>query len=335
MQQTLHPRAAQHRRYWRRRQYEMSELRPGVMSSQRVRADRPMWLDYYPWVPGTIGEKMVFAELARRRITFYFGGYWGDMPFTDEVYEHYRPDFILPEYRIIIEVFGHYWHTIPGQSDRDARKAAMYEASGYRHYFLWDYELFRAGAGAAIDAAIPELRRAQVRTGQIFVSDRPFDPTAALRARARRPAKVVRTKMIGPGPWKRPQVPLSIRELHLRPPKKTREERTPGFAGLPERYKSQMRQYSIEWRNYIKKLGAFFEKYGDRARKKYPKEYRYWLRWREWWTKWQEAMFISPGFTEWMAQLSEYFARYPSARYYYASEYYRWLMWRRVGYRRL
>lgn len=360
----LHPRQVSYQRFWERQKALYKRLPPGVISSYRPRADRPLWADYYPWAVGTVAEKMVFSELAKRGISFFFGGYWGDVPFTEDVYEHYRPDFVLPEYRIVIEVYGYYWHHVPGAAERDARKAIMYTASGYRYVWLWDYEIYD-GVAAAINAKIPELRTPPIKTGHIFIGERPQDPRASLRAQRRSKPIVVRTRPRRPGAPRLVPPRAAWRPL-LKPPKRTPTKLEPGFAGFPESYLAKLREYGKEWKEYMDKLEEYFTtepkpvrywvctQFGYRPAEGdwvcvkghyetytppppssvYPKQYKYWLRWRNYWNRWQMAMEQTPDWIEYIHGLGSYFHRFPEARYYYLSEYYRWLSWRRMGYRR-
>ena len=329
----LHPRIAEHQRYWQRRRDALRRLAPGILSSRRAMTDRPFWVDYYPWAPGTIPEKMVFAELARRQITFFFAPYWGDMPLTQDVYEHYRPDFVLPEYRIVIEVFGAYWHTLEGQAEKDAQKAMMYEASGYHHYVLWDYQIF-ASVAEAVDT-IPELVNPSVRTGHIYVSDRPFDPRSSLQAQRTRGPKVIRLKVRGPSPAARVRKPLSVRKPHLHAPRRPKPSTGPGFHGLGDDYLKEIRGYSEEWKGYVEQLGDFFDEYGARAQKAYGEQYTYWLQWKEYWTRWQKVMTLSQDYRDWIDELGRYFRMHPESKWWREEEYYAWLAWRSVDYRTL
>lgn len=271
---------------------------------------------------------MVFSELALRGVSFFFGPYWGDMPFTQGWgnYERYRPDFILPEYRIIIEVYGHYWHTQTGSLRRDTTRAMMYTAAGYKYYYLWESAIF-AGATEALNL-IPELVNPSIRTGMIFLSDRPFDPTAGLRAARRKFPKVIRLKT-GPRGGA-----ISAYKPRLRAPKRLGTGRGPGFKGLPEEKRIELGQYGQEWKAYVKGLGTYFTKYPS-AQKVYKKQYRYYLRWRDFWDKWQMAMVTTPQWREYIEALGGYFGRWPAAKRMYTEEYYRWVSWRRMYYRRL
>ena len=171
-----------YRRYWDRVKERREKLR-GATATAWNASTFPFFIDYWMNIPATIPEKLVFAELVQREVGFYFSWYIGDIPFT-WVHERYRPDFILPDYRIIIEVYGVYWHTRPGMFEYDANRAGLLTAMGYKFYSLTDYEILR-NVSDAVDT-IPELRDPTIHSNMQMVGDRPIQPTAALRARMRR-----------------------------------------------------------------------------------------------------------------------------------------------------
>lgn len=330
MSHLLNPREAKYNRYWQRRNSARLRRSPGTRAAFEPRIDRPMWADYFPWAPGTVPEKMIFAELARRQVTFFFGAFWGDSPFTTKV-ERLRPDFLLPEYRIIIEIFGTYWHTQAGSLERDAKRTLQYEAAGYKVYGLWDWEIY-ADPSAAINK-IPELVNPTIRTGRIYVSEKPFDPTASLSAQRRADPKVIRFKK------KRlrgsRQVRLRpARRLRLDSPKHASPARSPGFGGYAAADLADARAYGQQWKQYIESLNTYFGA-NPHLRGAYATEYATALKWKEWWTRWQVAMTHTPEYSQYIGRLGTYFSMYPSASQQYHAEYYRWLTWRRMGYRRL
>lgn len=324
----LHPKLVKYQRFWERSARRRERRAPGVLTSSDPLATRPVWSDYFPWAMGTVPEKMIFAELMRRGVSFFFGAYWGDVPFTDDKYERYRPDFILPEYRIIIEIYGTYWHTKEESAQRDARKAIMYTASGYKYYHLWDFDIF----ASAVDAlnTIPELVNPAIKTGQVYVSDRPFDPTASLRAARQGHPKVIRlrttksrTRLTG----------LSMKAIRLRAAKKTPPLRS-AFQGLDTAHLAELKGYWHNWQGYMKRLKSYFEG-SPQVQQAYPKEYEYYLRWQDYEDRWQQLMLKPAHWANYIQSLGDYFSKYPGARGAFATEYYRWLTWRRMGYRRL
>lgn len=99
------------------------------------------WVDPFPWIPGTGPEKELFEWLVRRRIYFIFQGQVPELEpggkYAGSAVPNYEPDFILPQYRIIIDPFSPFHHSLPSAQIRDIEKIALYEAIGYRYYHPW------------------------------------------------------------------------------------------------------------------------------------------------------------------------------------------------------
>ena len=322
----LHPRLAKYTRYWARISEQQARRRPGVREYRHPRTDQPGWQDYWPDFPGTIIEKIVFRALVEKRVTFYFGPYWGDMPFTDAV-EHLRPDFILPEYRIIIEVYGTYWHSISGSAERDATRAALYTAAGYDFYIIWDYECYANPYD--ILEKIPALRNPPIQTGMVFVSDRPFDPSASLRSQLSSNPKVVRTRAT------RESFPVLSQRKVLWPyvKRESKKEATSRrFSGLPEDYKGSLAAYTDAWLKYLDQLGGWFASYPD-TRTVYREHYKYWAKWQGWYNRWQRL--TDEDWNEYFSSLDSYFTSFPNQREEFMSSYYQWLQWKQAGTRRV
>lgn len=101
------------------------------------------WIDPFPNVHGTEPEKRVYAALSQRGIRFYFlNNVQISIP-EIEIFKKYQADFILPDYKIIIEVQGAYWHSKPAAIESDAFKFALYQMMGYTPYAWWDFDIFR------------------------------------------------------------------------------------------------------------------------------------------------------------------------------------------------
>ena len=99
----------------------------------------PWWTDPYWWVQGSSIEKMVMAELVRRGVYFQhtpqsnaLGG------FVDPSWE---ADFLLPQYKIWIEVQGSYFHSLPGQIETDAYRFAAIQMAGWKPIALWEFDI--------------------------------------------------------------------------------------------------------------------------------------------------------------------------------------------------
>jgi len=118
---------------------QKTKYRVELASRQRVRSDK--WVDPFPSVHGTLPEKMVYAELSRRKIPFYFlNDVRLSFPEIDLIKE-FQADFIIPSLNIIIEVQGAYWHSKPKTIESDSIKMAYYEMAGYRVIAWYDYDI--------------------------------------------------------------------------------------------------------------------------------------------------------------------------------------------------
>lgn len=99
------------------------------------------WIDPFPTVIGTVPEKMIYEQLVRRSIPFWFQNEVAfnipEIAFSKD----YRPDIVLPTLKIIIEVQGSYWHSKPKAIEDDAFKFAVYEATGWKVLAWWDYDI--------------------------------------------------------------------------------------------------------------------------------------------------------------------------------------------------
>lgn len=113
--------------------------RIGRPAKQRTRNEQ--WVDPFPLGFGTLPEKMVYAELSRRGIPFY---YLNDLRFQIPEIDFdkwYQADFVLPNQKIIIEVQGAFWHSKPATIDEDAYKFAIYQTTGWKPLAWWDYDI--------------------------------------------------------------------------------------------------------------------------------------------------------------------------------------------------
>jgi very-short-patch-repair endonuclease len=99
-----------------------------------------VWIDPFPEVPGTKPEKMVYAELARRRIPFQFQE-WFHVDLPLETAQWLRPDFVIPSIKMIIPVQGTYFHSKPDTIVKDSLQFAIYEMLGWTVLPLWEYDI--------------------------------------------------------------------------------------------------------------------------------------------------------------------------------------------------
>lgn len=99
------------------------------------------WIDPFPDILGTIPEKMVYEQLSRRGIEFWFQNEVSFAIPEIDFLKNYRPDIVLPGLRIIIEVQGSYWHSKPQAIQDDAFKFAVYQSTGWTVLGWWDYDI--------------------------------------------------------------------------------------------------------------------------------------------------------------------------------------------------
>lgn len=141
------------------------------------RLHRPHWVDPYPWIPGTEPEKRLFEALIKRHVYFLFQASLPELEkglYVTMNDPKYKPDILIPEYRLILDPFSPYHHSLPEGEERDARKRAIYRAFGYRFCHPWAYAegLFildqpeyargRYQGGEALLGALPELASAPI-----------------------------------------------------------------------------------------------------------------------------------------------------------------------------
>ena len=116
----------------------------------KFRLQAARWIDPFPWIAGTVPEKIVFAELVRQGVYFVFQG---DFPKADRYVQvtaedpGFQPDFVLPEWKIILDPFGDYHHSKEEARASDARKLVFYEAKGYEFIHPWSSDIERYGGG--------------------------------------------------------------------------------------------------------------------------------------------------------------------------------------------
>jgi hypothetical protein len=93
-------------------------------------------------VPATRPEAMVYNFLTKLQIPFVFQYQFPDIQKTEET-ENFRPDFYIPDYNVIIEVQGSYWHTLPDSHESDLNKTAKMLLEGKKVLWWWDWEIER------------------------------------------------------------------------------------------------------------------------------------------------------------------------------------------------
>ena len=134
---------------------------PTRISSRRKRRPgtykllKPTWVDPYPAIPGTEPEKRIFEQLIKLGMYFIFQGDTAKLKADEKAIakgqqlrgvnddslllhpREFKPDFILPEYGVILDPFGIYHHTLADSIKRDFWKGIVYSGAGYAFYHPW------------------------------------------------------------------------------------------------------------------------------------------------------------------------------------------------------
>lgn len=50
-------------------------------------------------------------------------------------------DFYLPEYRIVIQADGDYWHNLPKQKEKDIKQDSVLTFNGFNVYRFWEHDI--------------------------------------------------------------------------------------------------------------------------------------------------------------------------------------------------
>ncbi len=125
-------------------------------------------------IPGTGPEKEIYNYLMKIGIRFQFQYHMLDLPSTAFPEDVWIPDFQLPDYNILIEVYGYYWHSVPNRREGDQLKKTYWLNSGYTVYELgiplypdggmssgkaviwWDWEIYQ-DLDSLFNRDLPEL----------------------------------------------------------------------------------------------------------------------------------------------------------------------------------
>jgi len=99
------------------------------------------WRDPFPEIMGTVPEKRIYARLVLMNIPFEYQSSLRVNIAAISLVKDYRPDFILPDQKVVIEVQGSYWHSSAEAIEADSYKYALYEMMGYKVLTWWDYEI--------------------------------------------------------------------------------------------------------------------------------------------------------------------------------------------------
>lgn len=162
------------------------ERRGARRVGRQVKAQQAKWVDPYPWVTGTLPEKLVFAFLAQHGIPFTFQASFPDYPGTISV-EELRPDFLLEQFKVILEIQGEYWHSLPDQAAHDVTKFAIYELSGYAVYWFWESDILTRLSMLML--GVKEIA-GYVGTNHVWTKEENIDDLAGLRSMNSRSRRV-------------------------------------------------------------------------------------------------------------------------------------------------
>jgi hypothetical protein len=242
----LHPRHLQQKRYWERYLAASKRRAPGITVEYKVsRAPVDLW-SYITSVEGTLPEKLLLQEIMDKGVAVYFTPYIGDFPFTPKVKERARPDFILPDYHIVIEVYGTFWHSLGDKYRRDATRAAMYIAMGLDYRVVLDVDILESPK-QALERAVPELVSPNIKRNATWLPYGQRGSLEALRARLKKPPAVVRTRHKGAAqlPGYRPGK-NKVRKFTKLGPIFT------GFQDYPD-YVSELQDYGRKFKEWVDK----------------------------------------------------------------------------------
>lgn len=133
------------------------------------------YADVIPFYPASDIERIIFNYLFKLGINFQFQYRLANWPETFFPESIWTPDFVLPDYNIIIEAYGYYWHSIPQRRDFDQIKKLYFLTLGYaviengiaqyptdtnwhggKLIIWWDYEIY-TDIQAIINRDCPEI----------------------------------------------------------------------------------------------------------------------------------------------------------------------------------
>lgn len=118
-----------------------------VRGDNRTRIPVPKWVDPYWFIQGSSIEKMVMTEFIRRGIWFEHTPQTNPLPWFGWMASdaknprQWEPDFLLPQYKIWIEIQGAYFHTLPGQMETDALRFSWIDAVGWKPIAWWEDDI--------------------------------------------------------------------------------------------------------------------------------------------------------------------------------------------------
>ena len=128
---------------------------------RKFKVYKPWWVDPFPGIQGSSIEKMAMAEFVRRGIYFEHTPQKNPVRWPPGLGDPtWEPDFLLPQYRIWIEIQGSYFHSMPGQIATDALRFAAIKLAGWTPIAWWEFDI-RQRLQELFDA-VPEFYRVNV-----------------------------------------------------------------------------------------------------------------------------------------------------------------------------
>lgn len=182
--------------------------------NEQVKSKEFAWSSITPDIPGTKPEKMVYDFLVKMGIHFQFQYHLQDSPDTVIKESRWIPDFMLPEYNVVIEVFGHYWHSMPKTEESDRIKTvymlnngytritegvSIYPSGGYqgKRYVIWtDVEIYNMGVSQLLARDLPDIAFSPTKRGfpDQYVQNKDEERLRVERQKAAKIAKQVLPK---------------------------------------------------------------------------------------------------------------------------------------------
>lgn len=109
---------------------------------RRFKVYKPWWVDPFVGIQGSSIEKMVMAEFVRRGIYFEHTPQTNSLNWLPGLGNPtWEPDFLLPQYKIWIEIQGSYFHSLPGQIETDSLRFASITLAGWKPIAWWEFDI--------------------------------------------------------------------------------------------------------------------------------------------------------------------------------------------------
>ena len=90
---------------------------------------------------GRLGSPNKLEDLVYKVIDTYKVSYQKQVPLFDK----FVVDALFPNKKLVLEIFGKYWHELPNIKKKDISKKKYLEKCGYQVEEIWDYEIKKYG----------------------------------------------------------------------------------------------------------------------------------------------------------------------------------------------